>query len=322
MHRSHSWLLEQDPQGLIYLTARYLERLRVKNYSELTLGSMLKSARNFWGFCEALGITQARQVTRSVILNYQSYLFHYRKNDGQALAIGTQKHRLTDVSAFFSYLTREGHVAYNPASDLELPRKEYRLPKVILSAQEMESLLNVPDVKTPLGIRDRSMLETFYSTGMRRLELVRLNKQHIDFERQLVQIEQGKGKKDRFVPIGDRALAWVEKYLVEVRPMLCPSINEPALFINQEGRRINPTRLGVRVHEIFKQANLGKTGGCHIFRHTFATVLLQNGCDLRHIQAMLGHASLETTQIYTHVAITELQQAHRKYHPARMPEES
>lgn len=312
-------LSPDDPQSLLYLTGRYLEHLRVRNFSGETVYGRGKMLRYFRRFCEQLGLTQARQITRAVVLNYQSYLFHYRKEDGTALTIGTQKAWLATVSSFFSWLTRESLVLYNPASDLELPRKELRLPKGVLNANEVEAVMNVPDVQMPLGVRDRAILEVLYSTGIRRTELCHLNQGDLDFDRGVIRVEQGKGKKDRYAPIGERALKWVEKYLVEVRPQLCPAMSEPALFLNTLAQRLNPNRLGSQIHEIITRAGIGKTGSCHLFRHTFATLLLENGCDVRYVQEMLGHSKLETTAVYTHVSMRTLKAMHAKYHPAKLP---
>ena len=313
-------IVADDPQGLLYLTARYMEALRVRNFTEQTLYGRGKMLRYFRVYCEQIGVTQARQVTRAVMINYQSYLYHYRKEDGKALTIGTQKAWLSCVTAFFSWLTREGLALYNPASDLELPRREVRLPKIILNAAEVEAILNVPDLSTPMGIRDRAILETLYSTGIRRQELCNLRLGDLDYDRGLVRIEQGKGHKDRYVPIGDRAVQWIEKYLLEVRPRLCPSLNEQAIFLNTLGTRMNANRLGSQVHEIIRAAGIGKTGSCHLFRHTFATLLLENGCDVRYVQEMLGHSKMETTAVYTHVAIKTLKEVHSRFHPARLPQ--
>ena len=313
-------IVADDPQGLLYLTARYMEALRVRNYTEQTLYGRGKMLRYFRVYCEQIGVTQARQVTRAVMINYQSYLYHYRKEDGKALTIGTQKAWLSCVTAFFSWLTREGLALYNPASDLELPRREVRLPKIILNAAEVEAILNVPDLSTPMGIRDRAILETLYSTGIRRQELCNLRLGDLDYDRGLVRIEQGKGHKDRYVPIGDRAVQWIEKYLLEVRPRLCPSLNEQAIFLNTLGTRMNANRLGSQVHGIIRSAGIGKSGSCHLFRHTFATLLLENGCDVRYVQEMLGHSKMETTAVYTHVAIKTLKEVHSRFHPARLPQ--
>ena len=313
-------IVADDPQGLLYLTARYMEALRVRNFTEQTLYGRGKMLRYFRVYCEQIGVTQARQVTRAVMINYQSYLYHYRKEDGKALTIGTQKAWLSCVTAFFSWLTREGLALYNPASDLELPRREVRLPKIILNAAEVEAILNVPDLSTPMGIRDRAILETLYSTGIRRQELCNLRLGDLDYDRGLVRIEQGKGHKDRYVPIGDRAVQWIEKYLLEVRPRLCPSLNEQAIFLNTLGTRMNANRFGSQVHGIIRRAGIGKSGSCHLFRHTFATLLLENGCDVRYVQEMLGHSKMETTAVYTHVAIKTLKEVHSRFHPARLPQ--
>jgi integrase/recombinase XerD len=310
-----------DPAGLLYLIGRYLESLRVKNYSERTVTMRGINLGYFRSFSAALDLTQARQVTRAVILNYQSYLYHYRVWRGDVetpLAVSTQLQRLHAVVALFSWLTKQGHILYNPATDLELPRKEHRLPRSVFNVHEIEAILAVPDVAEPLGLRDRAILETFYSTGLRRGELGALDLRHLDFERRLVTVIQGKGNKDRVVPIGERALRWVEKYLIEVRPRLTTSLSQTAVFLSADGERLAPGALGNLVHDLIAAAAVGKNGSCHALRHSFATALLEAGCDIRYIQAMLGHAKLETTALYTHVAIRELQLAHERFHPAKV----
>jgi integrase/recombinase XerD len=314
----------EDPQSLLYLTARYLEYKRVRNYSATTVYRFERHLSYFRRFCEAVGVTQGRQVTRAVILSYQSYLFHYRKPDGTPLSVGTQSQWLVCLTRFFSYLTREGLILYNPASDLDMPRKEKHLPKALLSPEDVETILSTPDTRDPMGIRDRAIVEVLYSTGIRRMELCNLDIGHVDLGGGnavggLLRVFQGKGRKDRVVPLGQRAIDWVEKYLDQVRPALCPSINNPALFLTGWATRYTESHLTKVVREMIQKAGIIKPGSCHLFRHAFATGLLQNGCDIRHIQIMLGHASLETTQIYTHLAITELQQAHKRYHPASCP---
>ena len=305
----------EDPQSLLFMTARYLEYKRVRNYSPRTVYRMERHLAYFRKYCEALGLTQARQVTRAVILSYQSYLFHYRKPDATPLTVGTQNAWLVSMAQFFSYLTREGLILYNPASDLDRPRKEKRLPKALLSPEDVETILHAPDTKQPMGVRDRAMVEVLYSTGIRRMELCGLDIAHVDLSQGLVHVMLGKGKKDRVVPIGERAIEWVERYLTEVRPALCPSMNQPALFLTSWATRYTDSHLTKAVRDIIKKAGINKPGSCHLLRHAFATGLLTNGCDIRHIQIMLGHASLETTQIYTHLAMREIQEAHKRFHP-------
>jgi integrase/recombinase XerD len=160
------------------------------------------------------------------------------------------------------------------------------------------------------------LMEVLYSTGMRRAELCALDKNDIDFERGLVFIDQGKGHKDRLIPIGERALKWIEKYLTEARPLLGSSVTETAVFLNTRGERVNPNRLGSQVRDHLRRAGINKRGSCHLFRHTMATQLLEAGCDIRHIQEMLGHSNLESTKVYTQVTVNQLKAVHEKYHPA------
>jgi integrase/recombinase XerD len=185
----------------------------------------------------------------------------------------------------------------------------------------------LPDVREPMGLRDRAILEVLYSTGMRRKELAGLKLFDLDAERGTIMIRQGKGKKDRMVPVGERALAWVGKYLADARPRL---VQEPddlsavprqaggTLFLTNLGEAFSPNRLTQMAREYVDAANLGKKGACHLFRHTCATLMLENGADVRFIQELLGHAELSTTQIYTQVSIRKLKEIHTATHPARM----
>jgi integrase/recombinase XerD len=199
-----------------------------------------------------------------------------------------------------------------------MPRKEFRLPRAILNVSEVEKVISKPDITTSFGLRDRAILEVFYSTGIRRGELCNLNLGDVDFERRVMRVQQGKGRKDRYVPIGRRALLWLEKYLLKSRPHLGRRQDDQALFLGIHGQRVVPGRLAGHIHGIISRARLGKTGSCHMFRHTFATLLLENGCDLRHIQLMMGHVKLETTAMYLHLSMHELKAAHEKFHPARL----
>jgi integrase/recombinase XerD len=296
----------------------YLEHLRVRNYSPQTIQSQTKQLVIFTRFCEAAQLVRADQVTRKLILEFQNYLHNYQKRRGGGLAASTQRQWLTTVTSFFGWLSRKDALSVNPATDLEMPRTEFRLPRTVLSAREVERILAVPNTDSAFGLRDRAILEVFYSSGIRRNELCRLNLTDIDFDRGVLRVEQGKGRKDRFVPIGSRALLWVERYLTRSRPKLGKIVDSAAMFLGKEGRRVHPGRLASHIHGLVDRARLGKKGSCHLFRHAFATALLENGCDLRHIQAMLGHAKLETTAIYTHLNMHDLKAAHVKYHPAKL----
>ncbi|WP_316410976.1 tyrosine-type recombinase/integrase [Mesoterricola sediminis] len=215
---------------------------------------------------------------------------------------------------------KEGHLLYSPAMDLELPRMEHRLPKAVLTQKEAEAVLAVPDVGSTLGLRDRAILETLYSTGMRRLELIGLRIHDVDFDRGTVMIRQGKGRKDRMVPVGDRALAWIAAWRDRGRPDLVTGRDHGGLFLTELGEELRPTHLTRLARDYVDKANLGKRGSCHIWRHTMATLMLENGADIRFIQGMLSHACLTTTQIYTQVSIRQLKAIHAATHPGKLPE--
>jgi integrase/recombinase XerD len=187
----------------------------------------------------------------------------------------------------------------------------------VLNIREAEAVLAKANIHDPLGLRDRAILETLYSTGIRRLEVIGLKIFDIDHDRGTIMIRQGKGKKDRMVPIGNRALKWIERYTGEVRPRLVIDPNDTTLFLTHLGEAFTTNRLTQMVREYVDSADIGKRGSCHLFRHTMATLMLENGADVRFIQAMLGHAKLETTQIYTQVSIRKLKEIHEATHPAK-----
>jgi integrase/recombinase XerD len=236
-----------DPQGLAAHLVEYLDTLRAKNYSEGTVEAALAHLRGFQAWCAERGITRSAEVTRAILERYQRWLFHSRRPNGKPLSFRTQQYRLVSVRSFFKYLSRARHIAMSPAADLELPRLGLRLPREGLTTQEAEQVLAEPDVKRPLGLRDRAILETFYSTGMRRMELAGLLVYDIDEERGTVMIRQGKGKKDRVVPIGERALAWVVKYRDEVRPQLVVEPDPGVLFLNELGEGLGTAWLTIMV---------------------------------------------------------------------------
>jgi integrase/recombinase XerD len=309
----------RDPDSLHHYLQRFNAWQAERNYSPKTVQGREDTLRYFIAWLDERGIGRPHEVTKPIIERYQSHLFVYRKKDGQPLSARTQHGRITPIRAWFKWLAKQNHILYNPASDLDLPRMDRRLPRHILTVKEAEAVLGVPDLDTSTGLRDRAMLEVLYSTGMRRMELMNLQVFDIDAERGTVMIRQGKGKKDRMVPIGDRAIAWIEKYRDDVRPELATGADEGTLFLTQLGEAFAPNRLTQLVREYVQAAGTAKSGSCHLFRHTMATLMLENGADIRYIQAILGHAELSTTQVYTQVSIRQLKAIHTATHPARMP---
>jgi integrase/recombinase XerD len=300
------------------LLEKHLDHLRVREYSGYTVKNRRVHIGFFLDWCRERGIAEPVEVTRSVLESYQRHVFHYRKKDGEPLGFNGQHDRIVPLRVWFKWMARQHHILHNPASEIELPRLGMRLPKAVLTAAEAEQILQQPDIHDVLGLRDRAIMETLYTTGMRRLELVNLKLWDLDIERATVTIRQGKGKKDRIIPLGDRTALWVRKYLDESRTQLVSEPDDHVVFLSNAGESFSLDYLTEMVRGYVDAANIGKRGACHLFRHTMATLMLEGGADIRFIQAMLGHADLKTTQIYTHVAVRQLQEIHRATHPAKL----
>jgi len=299
-----------------YLHA-HLEWMAVSGFAKATIRGRTVALRRFIGWCEERGLRDPKEITKPILERYQRHLFYYRKADGRPMTLGTQFGCLAPLKTFFKWLAKENHILYNPASELALPKLPKHLPRVILSIQEVESILREAEPTNPSGLRDRAMLETLYSTALRRMELPGLALYDVDLTRRLVRVREGKGKRDRVVPIGARAAAWVDKYLQEGRPQLLLADNE-TLFLTDYGEPITPEYVAERVRRYMHFAGIDKPGATHLLRHACATHMLENGADTRFIQALLGHADLGTTQIYTHVSIDKLRQIHDATHPAKL----
>jgi integrase/recombinase XerD len=307
-----------DSQGMAAYVARYLEWLRIHNYAEPTVKNRELYLGYFLVWAAERGLTQPKGITKPILERYQRSLYHLRKANGDPITFRGQHARLVPIRAFFKWLSKQNYLLYNPASELELPRLEQRLPKHVLTKTEVEQVLQQPDVSEAMGLRDRAILETFYSTGMRRSELMHLSLFDLDRERGTIMIRLGKGKKDRMIPIGERAVKWIDRYLITVRPELAIGRGNTTLFLTSTGEAFTPNRLTQLVRDYVNAADLGKSGSCHLFRHTMATLMLENGADIRYIQAMLGHAELSTTQIYTQVSIRKLKEIHTATHPGKV----
>ncbi len=321
--------LAGDPEqagGFRAYLVDFLAWTAARQYSAMTVKARRIELGYFIDWCEERSIRRPDEVTRGILERYRQHVYTYRrKTDGAPLSHQTQAKRLISVRAFFQWLARQHHLLYNPASELELPKQQQRLPRHILSVAEVEQVLNACDTQDPLGLRDRAMLETLYSTGMRRAELTGLRADDLDLNRGTVFVRQGKGAKDRVVPIGERACRWVERYLFQVRPDLVDVDDDGTLFLAKHGEGMQAKQLSVIVRNAIGRANLERfadthpNAACHLLRHACATHMLENGADIRYIQALLGHADLSTTEVYTRVSIQQLKAVHEKTHPARMP---
>ena len=219
------------------------------------------------------------------------------------------------VKRLFGFLERRGAILQNPALDLVMPRVE-RLPRVVLTEAQVRELVAAPPAATPIGKRNRAILELLYGTGVRLSECTRLETRDLDLAKGTLFVRQGKGKKDRVVPVLGRAAAAVDVYLREARPDLVRHPSEPAVFLSKiSGRSLSPGAIELLVRQSAKAAGIPVRMSPHTLRHSFATHLIQGGADVRHVQKLLGHSSLSSTAIYTRVAAVDLQRVIRKSHP-------
>lgn len=305
----------RDARGLYAAMRRFLEHRGIIGSTESSLYNLERYIRDFIAWADARSVTHPEHVSQAVLERYQRHLYYYRKKDGAALSIASRRAKIVPLRSFFKWLTRTGHIPANPASELDLPKSIRRLPRHVLSIKEVERVMAGTDIRQPIGLRDRAIMEVLYATGMRRMEITHLQISDIDIDQCVVLIREGKGRKDRLIPLGERALYWVQLYLDQSRPQLAWNQQEHTLFLSREGTSLNESWLSTTVAQYVKRAELGKHGGCHLFRHTMATLMLEGGADIRFIQVMLGHAEMSTTQIYTQVAIRQLQQVHANTHP-------
>lgn len=217
------------------------------------------------------------------------------------------------LRSFYRYLIRENKISEDPTQNLESPKLGRPIPDS-LTEMEVDDLLNAPDIKTTLGMRDRTMLEVLYATGLRVSELVNLRLEQVNLRQGLVRV-MGKGNKERLVPLGEEAMDWIEQFMSEARGELLPDLSESIVFPSQQGRPMTRQTFWHRIKRYAIEAGISKHLSPHTLRHAFATHLLNHGADLRVVQMLLGHSDLSTTQIYTHVARQRLNELHQQHHP-------
>jgi integrase/recombinase XerD len=225
----------------------------------------------------------------------------------------TASRRLSSLKRFYRYQVRQGKISADPTLNIDAPKLPRPLPKS-LTEQEVEALLSAPRVEAPLGLRDRAMLETLYASGLRVSELVGLKVAQVSQDMGVVRVT-GKGSKERLVPLGEEAIAWIRRYMKEARPALLSGRASEALFVTARGDAMTRQAFWYLIKRYALQGGVRKPLSPHTLRHAFATHLLNHGADLRVVQLLLGHADISTTQIYTHVARERLKQLHARHHP-------
>ena len=309
--------MNSTSQSFSARVAQYEQWMQAAIYSPASIKSRLRDLSYFVRWCSEFGLTSPADVTRPIIESYQRHQATRTKKDGRPISQVTQVGQIVAVRQFFIWLTRQRLILYNPAADVPMPKRPRALPMYILTQEQADRITALPDVTTDMGIRDRAMMELLYSSGLRRAELHRLKIGDVVLDQGVARIQRGKGQKDRVVPIGARACQWVARYLTAVRPRLAVAPDDGTLFLTIQGRAFNLNRLTQIVRGYLDRIGWKHRGACHLMRHTFATHMLEGGADIRHIQAMLGHEDLSSTQIYTQVSVKKLKEVHQRAHPAK-----
>jgi integrase/recombinase XerD len=298
------------------LSARYLQHLESLNYSPQTLRTLTVYFHRFGEFLAEAKITDVQSVTAATLLDFQRWVFYQPTVRGTARTVSSQNRILSGMKSFFAFLTQEGYLAHNPAQGLRLSKEPDALPKNILTPEEARRIIEAPDTHTLIGYRDRTLLEVLYATGVRKTELRNLTVDAVNLEEELLRVNKGKGKKDRVVPLSGIACQYLETYLKAIRPELMKGHETDKLFISiRDGMPIGDHGVKHLLNKYVRQLRLKKHVTCHLWRHSCATHLLKNNANLRHVQEMLGHKSLATTERYLRLTVTDLKEAHRKFHP-------
>ena len=302
----------------------YVAWMQVHHYRLDSTRARRRGVAAFAAWCGQQGITNPSEVAFDHCERYAAHLEKRDRHDGKGrLSRSSRVNLLGDVREFFRFAVVHDFASWNPAADVDGPLTQVASAsgnQEALTLDEIERVLVAPDTATPDGLRDRAILETLYSTGIRRAELVHLCLGNV-YADGVVRIDNGKGGKDRVVPIGTRALQWIARYRSEVRVVRDPLGDARALFLTADGQPLTERGLDTLVTKSFRAAGITAPGGCHLLRHTCATHLLEGGADLASVQRMLGHARMTTTSHYTHPCMEVVHAAWRRTHPAAMGQE-
>ncbi|WP_251359716.1 tyrosine-type recombinase/integrase [Kangiella sp. TOML190] len=307
------------PNSLLVLVEDYLADCLSLGQTERTVAAKRTNLKLFMQWSFSCGITQIDQLTLKVTKAYRLSLNDYRKKGTDLpIDVSTKRNRMTALKVFLAYLYQEELIQDDIASGVQLPKVPRRLPKGYLSVTEVTAIFKLTEYRGSRGLRDRAIFETFYATGIRRMELARLELSDIDFDKRLLTVNNGKGGKDRRVPISRRACDIIELYIVQYRAQHCRLESGKSLFLNNAHKPFTERQLSSLVSEYAKRAGITKPGACNLFRHSAATTMHENGADIRHIQEFLGHADISTTQIYTKVALNKLRAVYDETHPSAL----
>ncbi|MDC0601880.1 tyrosine-type recombinase/integrase [Aliiglaciecola sp.] len=294
----------------------YEKHCLAEGQSPRTVKTKLSNLKMFVKWCIANNIDEIREVTKSIVEQYKADLAEtVNPRNNQPLRKNTKRRRVTDVRTFFKELTYLDYFEVNPLENLRLPKPQRTLPTAFLTFEDIEQVFQATVPYGDTGKRDRAILETFYSTGARRMEVANLDVMDVNFKQKQIFVT-GKGDKERFIPIADRACDWIKHYVNHVRPKLVDKKSGFTLFLDNRGMKYRETQMSDLAKKYILKAGFDVNAACNVFRHSAATHMLENGADIREIQQYLGHSDLSTTQVYTHVTNVQLKKTYQKSHPA------
>lgn len=300
--------LNYEVSNINRLLEEYLHYLRVeRGLAHNTLASYRNDLNQFLQYLQTKQITTLTEVDKNTIIEYLTFQTQQHKENSSII------HSITSLRRFFSYLVQEKIIIKDPMLLIDTPKKKQKLPEV-LSIKEVETLLATPNTAQILGMRDRTILEVMYATGLRVSEIINIKLNDLHLSLGIIQTI-GKGNKERIIPIGDIAAKWIERYLNESRPKLLKQKRSPYLFLNFHGEQLTRQGIWKNLKAHVKKAGIQKNVTPHTLRHSFATHILENGADLRIVQELLGHSDISTTQIYTHLSKQRLSKVYNQAHP-------
>ena len=288
----------------------FLNTMRVEEgLAENSIISYKQELNRMMTYLDRQGIERVQEIHQDTVLTHLKWM------NEDHLATSTRSHYVSTLRHFFRYLKLDGVIENNPMEKISLPKKTQHLPAV-LTLEEVDRILAAPDVSRPLGLRDRTLLETLYSTGMRVSEIIHIKLADIHLDMGFIQTI-GKGDKERLVPIGEMAEDWINRYLTQGRPKLVKDEEESQgyLFVNNRGKPLSRQGVWKNLKKMVIMAHITKDISPHTLRHSFATHLLENGADLRVVQELLGHSDISTTQIYTHIHAQHMKDIYKQNHP-------
>jgi integrase/recombinase XerD len=294
----------------------FVRCMDAKGYASSTKEDYGGNLSRFFEWLEGKDIRDVRRVGKDILQAYVLYLGELKGKKGQPLGWASICARIRGVKRYFEYLEGTQQILVNPADYIHEPKRPSRLPRFVLSQEEVERVLAVPNITTPTGIRSRAILEVFYSTGIRLGEMVALKVEDLNLDEGLLRVNEGKGAKDRVVPLGELAKSFLKQYLREVRPQLVRQGDTGGhLWMSNNGTPLSKLSVGIMVRLAGRAAGIEKPVSAHTLRHTFATHMVKSGADIILVSQLLGHSDVNATQIYVRVAGVDVKKAHEAAHP-------